>query len=73
MLRCAVESDPIIQVRDRAYELAETGDYGFWPEISEALTTEGHDAMCILRLNGDHFFQIMLRNRLRIARDKRNA
>ena len=68
-----MEPDPIIKVRDRAYELADTGDYGFWPDISESLTREGFDAVCILRLDGDHFFQIMLRNRLRAAKDKRDA
>ena len=68
-----MEPDPIIQVRDRAYELADSGDYRVWPDISEVLKSEGHDPVCIRRLNADHFFQIMLRNRLRAARDKRNA
>ena len=52
-----MEPDPIIKVRDRAYELADTGDYGVWPDISEVLTSEGYDGVCIRRLNGDHFFK----------------
>ena len=36
-----MEPDPIIKVRDRAYELADTGNYGFWGDISERCAREG--------------------------------
>jgi hypothetical protein len=68
-----MEPDPIIEVRDRAYKLADTGAFALWRGISDAIILEGGDIFTICRLDGDSYFKFRLHQRIRIAWRKRNA
>ncbi len=64
----AATPDPIIAVRDRAYDLASTGKFTRWREIVTVLQSEGAYALLISRLDAHPFFQISLRLRIKEAK-----
>lgn len=55
-------------LRNRAYELADTGRYVDWDAIAAALVAEGVHDVLVRRLKHDAFFQMMLNNRIAAAR-----
>lgn len=57
--------DPIIAVRDRAYDLASTGKFQHWREIVSVLQREGVYSLLVSRLDAQPYFQMMLRFRIR--------
>ncbi|MBC7767653.1 MAG: hypothetical protein H7124_02595 [Phycisphaerales bacterium] len=60
--------DPIIAVRDRAYDLASTGQFTYWRDIVSVLQSEGAYALSVSRLDAQPYFQMMLRFRIREAK-----
>lgn len=63
-----VTDDPLPGLRNRAYELADTGRYADWDAIAAALAVEGVHDVLVRRLKHDGFFQVMLKNRIAAAR-----
>lgn len=61
----SITPDPIIAVRDRAYDLASTGKFQSWREIVSVLQSEGAYALLVSRLHAQPYFQIVLRFRIR--------
>jgi hypothetical protein len=68
-----VTPDPIIAVRDRAYDLASTGKFKYWRDIVLVLQSEGAYALSVSRLDAQPYFQIMLRFRIREAKRRLSA
>lgn len=60
--------DPFFTLRDRAYELADTGRYKRWDQIAFALQAEGFLAALITRLNCDTFAVMMITRCCGLAR-----
>ena len=60
-----VTPDPIIAVRDRAYDLASTGKFKHWRDIVSVLQSEGAYALSVSRLDAQPYFQMVLRFRIR--------
>ena len=48
-----VKSDPFASARQRAYELAATGDYLLWPNIAQVLASEGFSVGAIKQIGKD--------------------
>lgn len=66
-----VTPDPIIAVRDRAYDLASTGKFKSWRDIVSVLQSEGVHALLVSRLDAQPYFQITLRYRIREGKRRR--
>jgi hypothetical protein len=62
------EDDPLAGLRNRAYQLADTGRYTDWASLSADLVEEGAPDVIVRRLTHDALFQIILKNRLKAAR-----
>jgi len=62
--------DSLAPLRSRAYELADTGRYADWDAVCAELVKEGETELLARRLTHDKFFQIMLLNRIRAARER---
>lgn len=60
----ADNDDPLAGLRNRAYQLADTGRYTDWASLSADLVEEGAPDVIVRQLTYDGFFQIMLKNRL---------
>lgn len=58
-------------LRTRAYQLADTGRYRDWDELSGALNGEGAPMDMVQRLGEDGLFKIMIGSRLKTARERR--
>lgn len=58
-------------LRDRAYELADTGDFGTWLDLAAALAREGAADGEIKHLEHDHVARMMLARRMDRARETR--
>jgi hypothetical protein len=52
-------------LRDRAYALADTGQYRDWELLCAALEREGAAVENLRALNSDAMFKLMIRNRIR--------
>ncbi len=52
--------DPFFALRDRAYDLADTGRYKDWNQIAFALQAEGFVAALITRLDSDGLAAMMI-------------
>jgi hypothetical protein len=63
-----VNDDPTPSVRNRAYELADTGRYADWGAVAEELVKEGVPEVLVRRVARDTLFQVMLKNRIASAR-----
>jgi hypothetical protein len=48
-----MSADLAISARDRAFELAKTGEHASWPSIVAALTKEGYRASTIIAIGSD--------------------
>ena len=68
-----MERAPIAIVRDRAFELADTGKFKFWPGVRDALAQEGGDNFLIRLLEGDAYFKFRLRQRIKAAQGRTGA
>lgn len=66
----AEDDDPLAGLRNRAYQLADTGRYEDWASLSSDLVDEGAPDVIVRRLTHDALFQIMLKNRISVARDR---
>jgi hypothetical protein len=55
-------------LRNRAYELADTGRYADWNAIAIELAGEGVPDVLVRRLRHDALFQVMLKNRIEAQR-----
>lgn len=54
------DNDDFFAMRQRAYDLAETGVYKHWTNIADVLLTEGFSKPCIARLGGDGLAVMMI-------------
>ena len=45
--------NPLTSARDRAFQLAKTGDQKNWPEIAWQLVREGYSSGAVMALGGD--------------------
>lgn len=52
--------DPFFALRNRAYELADTGRYKGWDEVAHTLESEGFAAALIARLGYDKLAVMMI-------------
>jgi len=52
--------DPFFALRDRAFDLAETGRFGRWDQVASALKAEGFVAALIARLHDDRQAVMMI-------------
>lgn len=68
-----MERTPLTVLRNRAYELADTGKFWNWPRMREALALEGGDNLLIRLLDGDGYFKFRLRQRMAVAQRTPNA
>jgi len=66
----AEDDDPLAGLRNRAYQLADTGRYADWASLSADLVEEGAPDVIVRRLTHDGLFQIMLKNRISVAKDR---
>jgi hypothetical protein len=66
----AEDDDPLAGLRNRAYQLADTGRYEDWASLSSDLVDEGAADVVVRRLTHDGLFQIMLKNRISVAKDR---
>lgn len=55
-----MSDERFIAVRDRAYDLAETGRFKHWDQVSRALRAEGFRADLIGQLGGDKLAVMMI-------------
>jgi len=62
--------DPFFALRNRAYELADTGRFKRWDQIAFALQTEGFLKSLIARLHYDKLAVMMISRRCDQARAK---
>ena len=65
------DDDPLMGLRARAYELADTGRYTDWASLSSDLVDEGTPEVVVRRLSYDALFQTMLNNRMAAARERK--
>jgi hypothetical protein len=49
----AMSFDPLTSARDRAFQLAQTGDCRNWPEIAWQLVSEGYSSGAVIALGAD--------------------
>lgn len=63
-----MSSDDIFALRDRAYQLADSGRYKHWNEIAYALQAEGYLSALITRLDKDAQAVMMISRSCTIAR-----
>jgi len=61
--------DPFFALRDRAYELADSGRFKAWAEIANTLETEGFVPSLIRRLDDDRLAVMMITRCCDQARD----
>jgi hypothetical protein len=66
----AEDDDPLAGLRNRAYQLADTGRYEDWASLSADLVEEGAPDVIVRRLTHDGLFQVMLKNRISVAKDR---
>jgi len=52
--------DPFFTLRNRAYELADSGRFKHWDQIAYALEAEGFVDALIARLDGDRLAVMMI-------------
>lgn len=55
-----MHDDPFFALRDRAYELADTGRYKHWPQVEFALQAEKFPADLIARIGKDKLAVMMI-------------
>lgn len=60
--------DPFFVLRDRAYELADSGRYKHWEQVAHALKGEGFLIALITRLNADRLAVMMITRSCALAR-----
>jgi hypothetical protein len=65
--------DLILFVRNRAFALADTGEFKAWPKLRLKLLAEGYDPFLVRRLEGDAYFKFRLRQRVKAALGKARA
>jgi hypothetical protein len=63
------DDDPLAGLRNRAYQLADTGRYEDWASLSAEMVDEGAADVIVRRLTHDGLFQIMIKNRISVARN----
>lgn len=56
----SLSDDPFFALRNRAYELADTGRFKLWDQIAFALQKEGFADALITRLNQDKLGVMMI-------------
>lgn len=54
------DQNKFFALRDRAYQLADSGRYKHWHQVAYALLAEGFESALIKRLDGDGFAVMML-------------
>lgn len=64
------KDDPMMGLRARAYELADTGRYEDWEALSADLVDEDTPEVIVRRLGYDALFQTMLKNRISAAKER---
>ncbi len=62
------DEDPMPKLRNRAYQLADTGRFPTWSDVAAELVKEGAHDVLVRRLGYDAFFNIMIKNRIAAAR-----
>lgn len=60
--------NPFFSLRDRAYELAESGRYKRWEHVAYALKEEGFLSALIMRLSADKLAVMMITRSCGLAR-----
>jgi hypothetical protein len=63
-----MSDEPFFALRDRAYQLADTGRYKRWDQIAYALQAEGFLPALITRLNRDGLAVMMITRCCGLAR-----
>lgn len=63
-----MSDDPFIALRNRAYDLADSGRFKSWDEIAHALRAEGFPPALITRLDQDGLAVMMITRCCGIAR-----
>lgn len=63
-----MSEDPFFVLRDRAYELADTGRFKRWEHVAAALKGEGFVIALIRRLNADRLAVMMITHCCGLAR-----
>ena len=63
-----MSEDPFFALRDRAYELADSGRYKRWEHVAYALKGEGFLIALIKRLNSDRLAVMMITRCCGLAR-----
>ncbi|MBY0564907.1 MAG: hypothetical protein K2P58_12055 [Hyphomonadaceae bacterium] len=56
----ALNADPFFDLRDRAYQLADSGRYKHWRQVAYALLAEGFASSLIQRLDADALAVMMI-------------
>jgi hypothetical protein len=62
--------DLILFVRNRAFALADTGEFKAWTKLRLKLIAEDYDPFLIRRLEGDAYFKFRLKQRMNAALTK---
>lgn len=52
--------DPFFSLRDRAYDLADSGRYKTWAQVASKLKGEGFTAILLERLSADRLAVMMI-------------
>lgn len=55
-----MSENPFFELRNRAFDLAETGRFGRWEQVASALKAEGFMAALIARLHDDRQAVMMI-------------
>jgi len=63
-----MSDDPFFALRDRAYELADTGRFKQWRQVASALQAEGFLPSLITRLDSDGLAVMMITRSCGLAR-----
>ncbi|MEZ5996107.1 MAG: hypothetical protein R3C25_10150 [Hyphomonadaceae bacterium] len=58
--RAVLDQDRFFALRNRAYQLADSGRYKHWHQVADALLAEGFAVALIKRLDDDAFAVMML-------------
>ena len=58
--RAVPDQDRFFALRNRAYQLADSGRYKHWHQVAYALLAEGFESTLIKRLDSDAFAVMML-------------
>jgi hypothetical protein len=59
------------KLRDRAYEIADTGRFDDWDAVAAELEREKMPSVLVRRLGHDALFKIMITNRIKADKERR--